>query len=77
MKNTLIVSYEQRRGSAIHTHVSILPQTPLPSRQELFFFFFFVNVSSETGKCEFTGLFGSFLMFLMENIELEQNEVCV
>ena len=29
---TLIVSDEQWRDSAIHIHVSILPQTPLPSR---------------------------------------------
>ena len=28
----MIVSGEQRRDSAIHIHVSILPQTPLPSR---------------------------------------------
>ena len=30
--NVVIVSGEQQRDSAIHTHVSILPQTPLPSR---------------------------------------------
>ena len=28
----VIVSVEQQRDSAIHIHVSILPQTPLPSR---------------------------------------------
>ena len=28
----MIVSGEQQGDSAIHTHVSILPQTPLPSR---------------------------------------------
>ena len=28
----MIDSGEQRRDSAIHIHVSILPQTPLPSR---------------------------------------------
>ena len=76
MNNIVIVSRDQRRGSAIHIHVSILPQT-LPSRQELFFFFN-VNIFSETGKCDgFTGLFGSFLVFLTENTELEQNEICV
>ena len=32
MNNVLIVSGEQQRNSAIHTYVSILPQTPLPSR---------------------------------------------
>ena len=31
-KNVVIVSGEQRRDSTIHIHVSILPQTPLPSR---------------------------------------------
>ena len=79
MNNIVIVSRDQRRGSAIHIHVSILPQTPLPSRQELFFFFFLMSTFfSETGKCDgFTGLFGSFLVFLMENKELEQNEICV
>ena len=30
--NVVIVSGEQRRDSAIQIHVSILPQTPLPSR---------------------------------------------
>ena len=30
--NVVIVSREQRRDSAINTHVSIGPQTPLPSR---------------------------------------------
>jgi len=28
----VIVSGEQQKDSAIHIHVSILPQTPLPSR---------------------------------------------
>ena len=28
----MVVSGEQQRNSAIHVHVSILPQTPLPSR---------------------------------------------
>ena len=32
INNVVIVSGEQRRGSAIHIHVSILPQGPLPSR---------------------------------------------
>ena len=32
INNTVIVSGEQWRDSAIHTDVSILPQTPLPSR---------------------------------------------
>ena len=32
MNNVVIVSGEQRRDSAIHIHVSVLPQTPLPSR---------------------------------------------
>ena len=30
--NSVIVSGGQHRDSAIHTHVSVLPQTPLPSR---------------------------------------------
>ena len=30
--NIVIVSGEQRRNSAMHIHVSILPQTPLPTR---------------------------------------------
>ena len=30
--NVLIISSEQQRGSAVHIHVSVLPQTPLPSR---------------------------------------------
>ena len=33
MNNVVIVSGEQQRDSAIHMHVSILPQTPLPSRR--------------------------------------------
>ena len=32
MNNVEIVSDEQRRDSAIHIHVSILPQTLLPSK---------------------------------------------
>jgi len=32
INNVVIVSGEQWRDSAIHTHVSILPQSPLPSR---------------------------------------------
>ena len=32
INNIMIVSGGQRRDSVIHTHVSILPQTPLPSR---------------------------------------------
>ena len=32
MNNIVVVSGEQRRDSAIHTHVSILPQTPVLSR---------------------------------------------
>ena len=32
INNAVIVSGEQGRGSAMRTHVSILPQTPLPSR---------------------------------------------
>ena len=32
LNNIMIVSDEQQRDSAIYTHVSILPQTPLPSR---------------------------------------------
>ena len=32
VNNVLIVSSELQRGSAINTHVSILPQTPHPSR---------------------------------------------
>ena len=32
MNNVVLVSDEQRRNSAIHIHISILPQTPLPSR---------------------------------------------
>ena len=32
MNYVVIVSDEQRRDSAIHIHVSILPQTPIPSR---------------------------------------------
>ena len=32
MNNVVIASGEQQRDSAIHTHASILPQTPLPSR---------------------------------------------
>ena len=30
--NNAVILGEQRRDSAIHIHVSILPQTPLPSR---------------------------------------------
>ena len=30
--NVVIVLGEQQRDSAVHIHVSILPQTPLPSR---------------------------------------------
>ena len=32
INNVVIVSSEQQRDSAIHIYVSILPQTPLPSR---------------------------------------------
>ena len=32
MNNVVLVSCEQERDSAIHIHVSILPQIPLPSR---------------------------------------------
>ena len=32
MNNTVLVSTAQQRDSAIHIHVSILPQTPVPSR---------------------------------------------
>ena len=32
INNVVLVSGEQQRDSAIHTHVSILLQTPLPSR---------------------------------------------
>ena len=32
MNNVVIVSGEQQKDSAIHTHASILPQTPRPSR---------------------------------------------
>ena len=32
MNNILIVSGGQQRDSVMHIHVSILPQTPLPSR---------------------------------------------
>jgi len=32
MNCVVIVSGGQQRDSAIHSHVSILPQTPLPSR---------------------------------------------
>ena len=32
VNNVVIVSGEQRRDSAVHVHVFILPQTPLPSR---------------------------------------------
>ena len=32
INNVVIVLGEQQRDSAIHTHGSILPQTPLPSR---------------------------------------------
>ena len=32
VNNVMIVSGVQRRDSANHIHVSILPQTPLPSR---------------------------------------------
>ena len=32
MNNVVIVSGRQQRDSAIHIHVSILPQTPFPSR---------------------------------------------
>ena len=31
INNAVIVSGEQGRGSAMRTHVAILPQTPLPS----------------------------------------------
>ena len=34
--NNVMVSGKQRKDSAIHVHVSILPQTPLPSRELLF-----------------------------------------
>ena len=32
INNVVVVSGEQQRDSAIHIHVSVLPQTPLPSR---------------------------------------------
>ena len=32
INNVVVVSGEQQRDSAMHGHVSILPQTPLPSR---------------------------------------------
>ena len=32
MNGIVIVSGEQLRDSAIHMHIAILPQTPLPSR---------------------------------------------
>ena len=32
MNNVVIVSGELQRNSAIHIYVSVLPQTPLPSR---------------------------------------------
>ena len=32
VSNVMIISSEQQRDSAIHIHVSILPQIPLPSR---------------------------------------------
>ena len=32
INKVVIVSGEQRRDSAMHTHVSVLSQTPLPSR---------------------------------------------
>ena len=32
INNVVIVSSEQPRDSAVHTHVSILPPNPLPSR---------------------------------------------
>ena len=32
INNVVILSGEQQRDTAIHTHVSILPPTPLPSR---------------------------------------------
>ena len=32
MNSVVVVSGGQQRGSAIDSHVSILPQTPLPSR---------------------------------------------
>ena len=32
MNSTVLVSTAQQRDSAIHIHVSILPQTPVPSR---------------------------------------------
>ena len=32
INNVVIISGEQQRKSAIHIHISILPQTPLPSR---------------------------------------------
>ena len=32
INNVLVVLGEKQRGSAIHIHISILPQTPLPSR---------------------------------------------
>ena len=34
--NNVVVSGEQRKDSATHVHVSILPRTPLPSRELLF-----------------------------------------
>ena len=46
VNNVVIVSDEQQRDSAVHIHVSILPQTPpfLSNRVETF-----ENVSSPTG----------------------------
>ena len=32
MNKVVTISGEQRRDSAVHMHVSVLPQTPLPSR---------------------------------------------
>ena len=37
INNVLVVSGEQRKDSAIHMHVSILPQAPLSSRLGSYF----------------------------------------
>ena len=54
LTNNVIVSGEQWRGSAIQTHVSILPQTPLPSGQCYLFlivvilsFFFLISLTRD------------------------------
>ena len=71
--NVVIVSGEQRRDSAICIHVSILPQTPLPSRlphnieQS--------SMCSPVGPCWLSILNILFSCFIDENMQAQWNRI--